>query len=337
MSLEKFTQTILPAIEKTLQEILTLTQQIQWQGLHAMLSYHLGWEGTGAGPEARGKRIRPLLLLLTHEAAGGNWRHVLPAAAAIELIHNFSLIHDDIEDNSPLRHGRPTVWTEWGIPQAINAGDAMFILAHLAVFRIEKYCSKKITLQAAEILQQTCLHLTQGQYLDIAFERQHDLTLEAYWAMVEGKTGALIAAATQVGALTARAQPETCQQYREFGRSLGLAFQALDDWLGIWGDAALTGKSADSDLLAGKNSLPVVYGLNQRGPFYQRWIQGPITSDEVPALAKQLESEGSASYTQEAADRLTRQALEALEHAAPQGAAGEALYALALRLLQRKQ
>ncbi len=336
MNLDQFTQVVMPAIEETLHDVLTLTRQPQWQGLHEMLAYHLGWEGEGAGPEARGKRIRPLLVLLTNEAAGGNWKRVLPAAAAIELIHNFSLVHDDIEDNSPLRRGRPTVWTRWGISQAINTGDAMFILAHLAVLQIEKTCTRKITLQAAEILQQACLHLTQGQYLDIAFERKHNLTLEAYWAMVEGKTGALLAAATHIGALTARAKPETCQLYREFGRSLGLAFQALDDWLGIWGDAALMGKSADSDLLAGKNSLPVVYGLNQRGPFYERWIQGPVTPDEVTLLARQLESEGSADYTQKTADQLTRQALKALEQAAPQGDSGEALFTLAKKLLQRR-
>ncbi len=337
MELEQYTQTFIPAIEEALHEALLFSGQPEWQGLYAMLSYHLGWEGEGAGAEARGKRIRPVLTLLTCESSGGNWRSALPAAAAVELIHNFSLIHDDIEDNSLLRRGRPTVWQRWGIPQAINAGDSMFTIAHLAALGLEQSCSKSTALQAAHLLQQTCLHLTQGQYLDIAFERRYDLTLEDYWAMVEGKTGALLAAATEVGALAAHAKPKFQKHYREFGRCLGLAFQALDDWLGIWGDAALTGKSADSDLLTGKNSLPVVFGLTQKGPFYNRWIQGLLQPEEIPVQAQQLKAEGADDYTQNAADRLTRQAMEALDHADPQGQAGAALHTLALQLLQRQR
>ncbi len=336
MDLEGYTNIYLPAIEEALKEALALNGQPNLQGLYTMLAYHLGWEGEGAGPEARGKRIRPLLALLASEASGGNWQSALPAAVAIELIHNFSLLHDDIEDHSELRRGRQTVWSRWGIPQALNAGDSMFTLAHLAVLRLEETCSRRIALQAAEILEKTSLHLTQGQYLDITFERRYDLTLDDYWTMVEGKTSALLAAAAQIGALTANAKPTVQKHYREFGRCLGLAFQALDDWLGVWGDAALTGKSAESDLLTGKNSLPVVYGLNQRGPFYQRWIQGPIRPEEVLHLAKQLKAEGSADYTQMCADRFTHEALEAFEQANPQGEAGEALRTLARQLLRRQ-
>jgi geranylgeranyl diphosphate synthase type I len=172
--------------------------------------------------------------------SGGKWENSLPAAAAVELVHNFSLIHDDIEDNSHLRRGRPTVWTKWGIPQAINTGDAMFTLAHLTILGLESTCSKAITLKAAAILQETCLELTQGQYLDIAYESQKELSIEGYWLMVSGKTAAMLAASTELGGLAAGCSPEEQQAYHEFGHALGLAFQVQDDYLGIWGEVELT-------------------------------------------------------------------------------------------------
>ncbi|RMF47839.1 MAG: polyprenyl synthetase family protein, partial [Anaerolineae bacterium] len=278
----------IPPIENEMRRILALADGENFHSLHYMMAYHLGWEGEGAGPNASGKRVRPILVLLTASAAGGDWHVALPAAAAVELLHNFSLIHDDIEDDSPLRRGRPTVWKLWGIPQAINTGDTMFTLANLAV--LELALPPERTLQAARIFQRTCLRLTQGQFLDISYEDERSLPLEAYWPMVGGKTAALLAACTELGALCAEASPEAQEAYREFGEKLGLAFQALDDELGIWGDEALMGKSAASDLLEGKKSLPVLYGLAQEGEFARRWMAGPLTPQEIPALAAQLEA-----------------------------------------------
>jgi geranylgeranyl diphosphate synthase, type I len=326
---------MLPSIEEELKRALETVQGAGLEELHAMLAYHLGWEGEGAGPAASGKRIRPLLVVLTTAAAGSIWQCALPAAAAIELVHNFSLIHDDIEDNSPLRRGRRTVWNKWGVPQAINAGDSMFAVAHLALLRLQETTNEKITLQAAYILQNTCLRLTQGQYLDIAFENRSDLSLEAYWTMVGGKTAALISACTEIGSLAAGANESTQKHFAHFGYSLGLAFQALDDILGIWGDSSLTGKSTDSDLVAGKKSLPVVYGLQQNGAFARRWKEGPVEAKDVVDLASQLEKEGGLAYAQEHAARLTQEALEALDQANPQGEAGLALRHLANKLLDR--
>jgi geranylgeranyl diphosphate synthase type I len=154
--------------------------------------------------------------------------------------------------------------------------------------------------------------------------------------MVSGKTAALLAACTELGALAANASSSKRAAYRQFGNDLGLAFQALDDILGIWGDAALTGKSTESDLLAGKKSLPVLYGLDCKGPFARRWQQGPIHPEETAALAAQLEAEGARDYVQETATRLTDQALQALNEAGPQGVAGEALFELAGQLLNRQ-
>jgi geranylgeranyl diphosphate synthase type I len=255
---------------------------------------------------------------------------------AIELVHNFSLIHDDIQDNSPYRRGRPTVWKKWGVPQAINAGDAMLTLGHLSLLKLAKYSDKETILRVVTILQKTCLHLTQGQYLDIAYVHHDNLTERAYWSMVEGKTAALLSACTKLGALIAGTDQDTMTAYRDFGHHLGLAFQAQDDLLGIWGDINLTGKSNASDLITGKKSLPILYGLSQNGIFSRRWNQGGVSPEETIQLAEQLKNEGAKDYTQEAVKKWTAKALSSLTIAKPRGEAGEALYAFATQLINRQ-
>jgi geranylgeranyl diphosphate synthase type I len=336
MPAETLTQTMLSAIEEELKQTIAKKHRPELNVLYAMMAYHMGWEGEGAGAETRGKRIRPLLVCLACSAAGGDWKKSLPAAAAVELVHNFSLIHDDIEDNSSLRRGRLTVWKKWGIPQAINTGDAMFALAHLTLLELESTCSLETASRASAILLETCLDLTQGQHMDIAFENHQDLNIEAYWSMVSGKTAALLAACTEIGALSAGCTADVQQGFHEFGHALGLAFQAQDDYLGIWGEAETIGKSTESDLVTGKKSLPILFGLHQRGDFHKRWIQGPILEGEAPLLAQILENEGAKCYTEEAADLLTRDALQSLKSARPKGEAGAALKELAQRLLGRR-
>ncbi len=253
-----------------------------------MLAYHLGWEGEKAGPEAQGKRIRPTLVLLCAAAAGGEWTRALPAASAVELIHNFSLLHDDIQDQSQLRRGRPAVWTKWGTAQAINAGDTLYTLAFMSLSRLAETTSPSVALQAQNILQAACLKLTQGQYLDLSYETRKNLSLPDYWPMVEGKTAALLAACAELGSLAGGADETAQSAFQTFGFYLGLAFQVLDDYLGLWGDAALTGKSTESDLVAGKKTLPVLYGLNQNGEFAQRWAAGPIPPEQAAVVAALL-------------------------------------------------
>jgi geranylgeranyl diphosphate synthase type I len=335
MNADLNTQELLNAIEEELHQSVSDHSEPNLGNYYSMLAYHLGWEGEGAGPKTRGKRVRPLLVLLSCSAAGGNWRDALPAAAAVELVHNFSLIHDDIQDNSPMRRGRETVWQRWGIAQAINTGDAMLTLAHLALLRLEKICSLEITVQAAISLQRACLQLTKGQHLDLCYESQNHLSVDEYWQMVGGKTASLLSACTELGSIVAQTTQTRRQAYRDFGFYLGLAFQAQDDILGIWGDAALTGKSSESDLSAKKKSLPVIFGLDQKGDFSKRWSEGPIKPEEVKTLADQLDTEGARIYTQESANNMTAKALMALEEANPQGKAGEELTDLANRLLGR--
>ncbi|WKZ52215.1 MAG: polyprenyl synthetase family protein [Anaerolineales bacterium] len=326
---------LLSAIETELQRQVARLNEPRTRPFHEMLAYHMGWTGEGAGPEATGKRVRPLLVLLAAASCGADWRPALPAAAAVELVHNFSLLHDDIEDNSDKRRGRTTVWKKWGLAQGINAGDGMFILANLALADLEADYPAPIVIRAATILQHACLDLTRGQFLDISYEDRADLAVDDYWPMVGGKTAALIAACCQLGALLGGADAARQEAYRAFGHYLGLAFQVQDDLLGIWGDEALTGKSAAGDLVEGKKSLPVLFGLEKNGEFAKRWRRGPIRAEEVRAAAALLEAESARRSAQEAARQMTNLALENLRVANPQGEAGEALKSLADKLLQR--
>ena len=336
MTLNSLMSSMLPAIETELQRTVALLDDPRTRPFQEMLTYHMGWSGTGAGPEATGKRIRPLLALLTCAACGSDWQPALPAAISIELIHNFSLVHDDIQDGSDLRRGRLTVWKKWGMPQAINAGDALFILAHLALNEIDKDFPRQTVQQVYTVVNKACLALSSGQFLDISYEQMADLTSEDYWRMISGKTAALLSACAQLGAILGEADEAAQESYRSFGHYLGLAFQVQDDYLGIWGDSALTGKSTESDLVAGKKSLPVLYGLSKNGQFAKRWTEGHIHAEEAGPLSELLAVEGVKMSTQNTVDQMTDLALQSLRAAEPSGDAGEALYELANMLLTRQ-
>jgi geranylgeranyl diphosphate synthase type I len=336
MSLKELSALMRPEIENELRKQVARLDKPRTSPLHGMLSYHLGWTGEGSGPDAQGKRIRPLLLLLTSAACKADWKNALPAAAAIELVHNFSLVHDDIQDNSSKRRGRDTVWVKWGIAQGINAGDSLFVLSNQAILELLPIVPAEVVVEAARILHDTCLDLTRGQYLDISYEQRTDLTLEDYWSMVGCKTAALLTACCSLGALISGADKATQEAYRDFGHYLGLAFQVQDDYLGIWGDAILTGKSADSDLISRKKSLPVLFGLGKNAQFAKRWMNGPINNENVPAIAGLLAAEGARLFTQETADQMTDLAIASLRRADPKGDAGDALYELANNLLIRE-
>jgi geranylgeranyl diphosphate synthase type I len=337
MSLKKFTETMLPAIETELQHQVCRLDEPHTRPFYEMLTYHMGWSGEGAGPEATGKRIRPLMLLLSVAACDGNWLHAAPAAAAVELVHNFSLVHDDIQDNSDKRRGRQTVWKIWGVPMAINVGDALFVLSNHAIMDLRENYPAETVVQAATILHNTCLDLTRGQFLDMSYEKRTSLGVEDYWPMVAGKTAALLSACCHIGSVLGGAEESQQDAYRSFGHALGIAFQVQDDILGIWGDEAITGKSAASDLLEGKKSLPVLHGLSNRGKFAERWAKGSIQPNEVEEIAQLLATEGSYEYTHGVSRQMTTLALDSLREADPQGEAGEALMELANKLIKREQ
>lgn len=335
--LEEFNALLLPEIENELHVCLEVIGTSRYRSLYDMLAYHLGWEEHGTSRKSSGKRIRPLLLLLVCDACSGDWHAALPAAASIELVHNFSLIHDDIEDNGRTRRGRPTLWAKWGLPLALNAGDSMFSLAHLALHRMVRNVPAAVVLKTIYLVQRTCLRLTEGQHLDISYTEMDTLDITDYWPMVRGKTAALIAASAEIGALLGGADEARQRQYQVYGEKLGLAFQALDDYLGVWGDPQVTGKSAASDLLEGKKSLPVIYGLSKKGEFARHWQNIIPATRDVSKLARLLEAEGAQTYTLDTSTRLTAEALETLEQAASQGRSAQALFELTRFLLQRNQ
>lgn len=343
---QKLQQSMLDAIEIELKRQVSRLDEPRTKLFHEMLTYHMGWTGEGAGAQATGKRIRPLITLLSVASInkkskssndGSVWLHAVSLAAAIELVHNFSLVHDDIQDNSEFRRGRKTAWVKWGAPMAINVGDALFVIANQSALSLKEHYPAEMVVRASSLLNDCCLALTQGQFLDMSYEERSDLTMEDYWPMIGGKTSALLSVCTQIGALLGYAQENEIELYRLFGYNLGLAFQVQDDILGIWGNETLTGKSAASDLVEGKNSLPVLFALEKNGEFARRWNEGPITADEVGVVAAMLEKEGGKAYAEKMSEELTQKALGYLQEANPQGEAGEAILGLANMLLKRKQ
>jgi geranylgeranyl diphosphate synthase, type I len=336
MSLDEFSQEMLPAIEAELKKRISHPLALN-SGLIEMCTYHLGWTGEDASPKATGKRIRPLITTLAAEATGGDWKAALPAAAAVELVHNFSLIHDDIQDQSETRRGRKTVWVKWGAAHGINAGDLMITLAFATIPGLKDFCSSDQVLTAQSILLDACVGLTKGQYLDMAYERAENIKMEQYWEMIQGKTAALLSAAAQIGALVGGADPATQTGYYQFGQSLGLAFQVWDDWLGIWGDPVMTGKSASSDLVTGKKTYPILYGLQLKGEFANRWSKGPVHIEDVNAMADLLRKEGAEESTLHKADELNAEAKSALNAISSNQPAFMALVELTDLLLNRKR
>ena len=283
-----------------------------------LMRAHLGIDGSRAADGFGGKLLRPSLCLLCCEAVGGDASRALPGAVALELTHNFTLIHDDIEDNSPTRHGRPTLWRRIGIPQAINAGDGMFVLAERTLLCMsDAGLEPQRVLEAARVLNDACVRLCEGQYADIGFETRATVSLQEYEAMIGGKTAALLGASAAIGAIAGGADGGTVATLGEGGWLLGLAFQVQDDVLGIWGEAAVTGKPVAEDIRSRKKSFPVVYALDHlaaaRARELVRIYESPAIDDAaVDAVLDLLDQAGARDASTERAERWAREAVEAL-------------------------
>ncbi len=313
-NLQTLKRAIIPVIETSLQSFLESLPFPNSARLKDMITYHMGWADQGR----RGKRLRPLLMLLIANAFKRDTMAVMPAAVAIELLHNFTLIHDDIEDQSCLRHGRETLWKKYGVAQAINAGDALFCIAQLSMLTLKNTCGETAGLKAAFRLNEVCLHLTQGQYLDMAFENQAAIDTEQYLTMIRGKTAALISLTAECGGIATHQSDLTNQKLADFGENLGLAFQTQDDAIGIWGDPAVTGQSASSDLISRKKTLPIIYGLKHCPRFLKKWERETITKDNAHNFSALLAECGAKTYTLEMAAAYTKKAVENLSAVFPQ-------------------
>lgn len=286
-------------------------------------AYHMGWtDAEGRPMEAPGgKGIRPTLAVLGAEAAWADPEVGVPGGVAVELVHNFSLIHDDIIDTDTERHHRPTVWSVFGIGQAICAGDALQVLAHQVLLD----GSPETSAAASAALADATAAMIAGQSDDIAFETRRDVSVKQCMAMAAAKTGALLGCAASIGAILAGAPQVTVGALRDYGRHLGLAFQAVDDLLGIWGDPQTTGKPAGSDLRSRKKSMPIVSALAAGGPEadeLRALVLGPadatgplepLTQDEVERASYLVEACGGREWTQVRAKANLDAALGALE------------------------
>ncbi|HEX5167259.1 MAG TPA: polyprenyl synthetase family protein [Thermomicrobiales bacterium] len=260
--------------------------------IYDVLRYHLGFVNERFEPERvnAGKRVRPRLCALACEAAGGDPSRAVFAAAAIELLHNFTLIHDDIQDQSVYRRHRRTVWDLWGSAQAINAGDAMFAIAHHALnHSTEAGVDSATVLELSNRLHDATLRIVEGQVLDLGFEQREDVSTANYLTMIGGKTGALTRFACWTGARIAAAKASQVEQLAEFGNVLGVGFQLRDDILGVWGETGDTGKAEADDIRRRKKSLPILL-LRERatGPELATldgiYEHDDVTDDEIQSV-----------------------------------------------------
>ena len=291
-------------------EIASLLEEVDGNAplLQRMGMYHLGLVSASGDPvsaeerqRTQGKRLRPTVALLSCVAAGGALEDAAPLAAAVELLHNFTLIHDDIQDRSPNRRHRSTVWRIWGDAQAINAGDALFAAAQIGVLN-----SRSSALSADQLLiiarafNRMTIDIVRGQVLDLGFEGRDDVTPDDYLTMIRGKTAAIVRFATWAGALHAGADPETASTFGRFGEALGIGFQIRDDALGVWGTEEKTGKDTADDIRRRKQSLPVLLLRGAVTPAHRdaldRMFGGDrVAEDDVVAVLSMLETYDIAS------------------------------------------
>ncbi len=300
--------------------------------LRLVAGYHIGWwdrRGT-ATKGGVGKALRPTLVLLCAEAVGGDPSDALVAAVAVELVHDFSLLHDDVMDGDVLRRSRPTAWSVFGVGPALLAGDALLALA----VDVLASSGHERALDALVILNATVLGLVDGQAADLAFEDRADVGLEECLAMAGGKTAALLGCSCALGVMIVGGSDPQVAQLLGFGERLGLAFQLVDDILGIWGDPATTGKAANSDLSRRKKSLPVVAALSSGAPEARelaRLYRGtdPLSVDELARARRLIERAGGRAWSDAEADVQRSRALEHLGAAGLRGRAAAELGALA--------
>ena len=312
--------------------------------VNPVLHYHLGWADRAGAPTpvpaAQGKALRPTLCMFACDALGGEPRRAAPAAAALELIHNFSLLHDDIQDEGPERRHQPSVWALWGTPRALVAGNAMQSLGDLAALNRRPDTWRSDALfpdvlfpdagrvgapaavvgRVSALLTQSYLEMIEGQCRDLQFEQRDTIGVDEYLAMIALKTGALIRSSLVIGAAiaTADGDPAAGAAIARFGRAIGRLFQIRDDYLGIWGDAAVTGKSSDSDIVQRKKSYPIVYAFQQADGAVRQELRrlygggATMDADAVARVLDILDGLGAARRTDALTAATAREARAAL-------------------------
>lgn len=289
--------------------------------VYTTLRYSMGWTDSKgkAIVASTGKALRPILCLFACETVGGSANTAMPAAVALEFIHNFSLIHDDIQDKDEMRRGRPSLWVVWSEPKAIIAGNVLRVVADMC---LEQLVRNNVTvdhaLAASQILTEAYLQMIEGQYLDILFERRLDIGLDDYLEMIGRKTGALIRCALEMGATLGNSNSNVQSAFREFGRCLGFVFQIRDDVLGVWGKPDKTGKPVGADIKRKKNSFPIVHAMNYaKGAdarlLKQTYGKESLDENDVSRILEVMDRLGTQEYAQSLAKAHCEKALDAIQ------------------------
>lgn len=290
--------------------------------MYDMLRYHMGWLDEELRPVSSngGKAVRPSLCLFACEAAGADWHDALPTAVAFELVHNFSLVHDDIQDGDIERRHRPTLWYQWGHSHGLNSGAALHAVANLVLHAAPPRQSPETVLKASRVLTRACLEMIEGQTLDMSYEQRPRVTTADYLLMIERKTGALLEGSLVAGAGIGTDDPDFLKGMRSFGHAIGRLFQVKDDMLGVWGKAEETGKPTASDLHRRKKSLPVVYALERAGsdPASQRFAslyrtKDAFSDEDIAVLLDALEDSDAQQFCQHLAEEEAQNARKAFD------------------------
>ena len=308
-------QQIIENTNKTIYRYLTDNAVLKSdETLQEMLLYALGFNTDGSLLSG-GKRLRPVFCCLTCGMISGHYEPALLYGAALEMLHNYTLVHDDIEDNSDTRHNRPALWKKYGLPLAINAGDLLYTLALSAAAEADLISGRNGLRKTMEMSEQLYL----GQHRDIMFEKRTDIEKAEYLQMVRGKTSALIGCAFTLGALAGGADEETAAKFEYAGQRLGIAFQIRDDYLGTWGNLTDLGKSVSADIMDKKNTLAVVYTANKSPEFLEKWKAYDGNPGQVSEFAEMMTDAGAADYLQQQCAKYTEEAQDTIKEFRSEG------------------
>lgn len=310
----------------------------------AIVDYQFGWDefADAAGKNVSGKKIRPLLMALVAQAVCGDYQHVLTAGAALELLHNFTLIHDDVMDNAPERRHRPAVWTRWGRWQAINAGDGMYALSNLVMTRLlESGVPAEKVILAHRSMSQACLWTAEGQMLDMDFETRESVSPDEYITMITHKTATLLESAAYIGALLSTDDEAVIRAYAAFARHLGVAFQVRDDYLDVWGDPKATGKALAGDIRDRKKAYPFLVALERasgqdRAMLQRIYAQEDVLSDaDVETVLGIMARTDAPRQTDQVARQYYERALQQLDSTGIENRTQDVIRELAVFLIRR--
>ena len=292
----------------------------QHSDVYDMLRYYMGWVDENGRPHEamEGKALRPTLCLFACEAVGGALEMAMPSAVALEFIHNFSLIHDDIQDRDEIRHNRKTLWAVWGDPKALVAGNVLRVVADECLHQLlDSGLDYDRALAAGTLLTEAYLEMIEGQYLDLQFEGRHDISMSDYLNMISRKTGALIRCSLNLGAVVGAQEQGVGDAFKESGRAMGYVFQIIDDVLGVWGDEETTGKPVGADIRRKKNSYPVVYTMGTAKDKDQKMLNEIYEKDElddsdVDSVLAVMDRLDVKNQAQQEAEKYANVALESL-------------------------